>query len=59
MLGNSLKSDILPVTEIGGKGIYILFQLTWELEKIDYDAKSKAYVQLDNISLIRAWLEKT
>ena len=59
MVGNSLKSDILPVTEIGGKGIYIPFQLTWELEKVDYDPKSKGYVQLDNISLIRAWLEKT
>ena len=58
MVGNSLKSDILPVTKIGGTGIYIPFELTWELEKVVYDHKSKAYVQLENISLIRPWLEK-
>ena len=61
MVGNSLKSDILPVNKIGGKGIYIPFQLTWELEKVTHDNKSqdpKNYVQLQDISLIRPWLEK-
>ena len=58
MVGNSLKSDIFPVTKIGGTGIYIPFELTWELEKVDYDHKAKDYIQLENISLIRPWLEK-
>lgn len=57
MVGNSLKSDILPVTEIGGFGIYIPFKLTWELEKVDYAAESTDFVQLDDISLIMPWLQ--
>lgn len=35
MIGNSLKSDILPVLEIGGHGIYIPFQDTWEHERAE------------------------
>jgi putative hydrolase of the HAD superfamily len=29
MVGNSLKSDILPVVEIGGKAIYVPYEITW------------------------------
>jgi putative hydrolase of the HAD superfamily len=32
MVGNSLKSDILPVLEIGGKAIYIPYHNTWAHE---------------------------
>ena len=32
MIGNSFKSDILPVLEIGGKAIYIPCDLTWAHE---------------------------
>lgn len=35
MIGNSMKSDILPVLEIGGKAIYIPFYSTWEHEKVE------------------------
>jgi putative hydrolase of the HAD superfamily len=35
MIGNSLKSDILPVLNIGGHGIHIPFHTTWEFEKVD------------------------
>lgn len=35
MIGNSMKSDILPVLEIGGKAVYIPFYSTWEHEKIE------------------------
>ena len=34
MIGNSMKSDILPVLELGGYGIYIPFYSTWEHEKV-------------------------
>lgn len=34
MIGNSLKSDILPISEIGGKAIHIPFHTTWEFEKV-------------------------
>ena len=32
MTGNSLKSDVLPVLEIGGWGVHVPHDLTWALE---------------------------
>ncbi len=34
MIGNSLKSDVLPVLEIGAYAINIPFHITWEHEKV-------------------------
>ena len=36
MIGNSLKSDVLPVLAIGGHAIHIPFHTTWEHERIDH-----------------------
>jgi putative hydrolase of the HAD superfamily len=35
MIGNSFKSDIQPVLEIGGYGIHIPFAITWKHELVD------------------------
>lgn len=35
MVGNSLKSDIKPVIDLGGKGIFIPYHITWAHERID------------------------
>lgn len=35
MIGNSLKSDVLPVLELGGYGIHVPFHTTWEHERVD------------------------
>lgn len=35
MIGNSLKSDILPVIEIGGKAIHIPYHTTWVHETVE------------------------
>ena len=35
MIGNSLRSDILPVLELGGWAIYIPQQITWTHEQIE------------------------
>lgn len=35
MVGNSLKSDILPVLEIGGKAVHVPFFETWQHEQTD------------------------
>ena len=34
-VGNSLKSDVKPVIDIGGRGVYVPYRITWEHEKID------------------------
>lgn len=33
MIGNSLKSDIIPVLNIGGSGIHVPYHTTWQHEK--------------------------
>lgn len=37
MIGNSLKSDVLPVLNIGGHAVHIPFHTTWEHERIDHE----------------------
>jgi len=35
MVGNSLKSDVLPVLELGGFAVHIPYRLTWKHERVD------------------------
>jgi putative hydrolase of the HAD superfamily len=35
MIGNSLKSDVLPVLQAGGWGVHVPYDLTWALEHAD------------------------
>lgn len=35
MVGNSLKSDILPVLALGGAGAYVPYHLTWAAERVE------------------------
>ena len=35
MIGNSLKSDVLPLLNIKAKAIHIPFHITWQHEKVD------------------------
>lgn len=34
MIGNSVKSDVLPVVAIGGQAIHVPYESTWELDKV-------------------------
>ena len=34
MVGNSLRSDILPVLEAGGHAVYVPYAITWEHERV-------------------------
>ena len=37
MIGNSLRSDILPVVEMGSHAIFVPYESTWEHELVDED----------------------
>ena len=53
MIGNSLKSDILPVLEAGGKAIHIPHPDTWEYEQIaPQKLKNKKFTVVENIKEI-------
>ena len=49
MIGNSLKSDILPVLNIGGHGFHVPFHTTWEHEKIEAIVEHDNFKQLKSI----------
>lgn len=37
MVGNSVKSDVLPVIELGGRAVHVPYHVTWTLEQVDDD----------------------
>ena len=52
MIGNSLKSDILPVLNIGGHAIHIPYHTTWEYEKIDFEIEHENFKSFASIEEI-------
>lgn len=49
MVGNSLKSDILPILECGAHAIHIPFHCTWEYEQVDVIISNSQFYQFENI----------
>ena len=57
MVGNSLKSDILPVLEIGGFGVHVPFEILWDLESTDSAPnEGDRWVELASLADVPAWL---
>jgi putative hydrolase of the HAD superfamily len=50
MIGNSLKSDVLPVLGIGGHAIHIPFHTTWEHERIDHTVEHENFRTFEKIT---------
>ena len=50
MVGNSLKSDVLPVVAVGGRAVHIPQEITWAHEIVDVSGEEKAYHELRSIS---------
>lgn len=58
MVGNSLRSDVLPVIEIGGQAIHIPYHQTWEHERVLLEGlQPRSFVQLEGIGQLPQWLE--
>jgi putative hydrolase of the HAD superfamily len=59
MVGNSLKSDILPVLEAGAQAVYIPYETEWFHEKVsDDELKDKDFVQIEKMSELAEVLSK-
>ena len=59
MVGNSLKSDILPVLAIGGFGVYVPYEILWELDHAEHPTSHvDRYVELEKLSLVPDWLDQ-
>ncbi|MDN3202519.1 HAD family hydrolase [Algoriphagus sediminis] len=50
MVGNSLKSDILPVLDLGGHAIHIPFHITWVHERIEHEVKHPNFREAEKLS---------
>lgn len=58
MVGNSLRSDILPVVQLGGIAVYIPQENTWFHEQIhDENLAPHQYHRLENIAQLPSLLE--
>ena len=57
MIGNSLKSDVLPILNLGGFGIHIPYHTTWEYEKIDFKIEHENFLALSNVKEVLTVLE--
>jgi putative hydrolase of the HAD superfamily len=50
MIGNSLRSDILPVLEIGGQAVHVPYAITWAHEHVDVPPDQQGrYHELEHI----------
>lgn len=49
MVGNSLKSDVVPALEAGGWGVYVPHELTWELERVAAPEGDPRYRRVDSL----------
>ena len=66
MVGNSVKSDILPIVELGGVGIHIPYSVTWAHEVVADDhlhtyernADRARYWELQNISEVPSLIDR-
>lgn len=56
MIGNSLKSDVLPVLTIGGHAAHIPFHTTWAHEKVDHTIRHPDFYELRNLADITSYL---
>ncbi len=52
MVGNSVRSDILPVLDIGAQAAHVPYHLTWELEEADAPEAHDGYWELEHIGQV-------
>lgn len=57
MIGNSLKSDVLPVLNLGGTAIHIPFHTTWAHERIDHTIVHEQFFTFEHASEIMSWID--
>jgi putative hydrolase of the HAD superfamily len=58
MVGNSLRSDVLPVIEVGGRAVYVPAALSWVHEHADVpETASRRLVELNGLDALAEFVE--
>ncbi len=58
MIGNSMKSDVLPALEAGLWGIHIPYAITWAHEHAEPPSDSPRFAKLETIAELPGWLQR-
>jgi putative hydrolase of the HAD superfamily len=56
MIGNSLKSDILPVLDLGGHGVHVPFHTTWAHEMVSHPVEHPNFREIEQLDEILGFL---
>lgn len=56
MVGNSIKSDILPVLELGAHAIHVPYHTTWAYEQVSQKIELPNFIQVNKISDIMQYI---
>ncbi|MCJ7466969.1 MAG: HAD hydrolase-like protein [Maribacter sp.] len=56
MIGNSLKSDVLPIINIGAKAVHVPFHTTWQHEEVPVENQNGNYLTIHNLTEILMYL---
>lgn len=57
MVGNSLKSDVLPILNIGAKAVHVPFHTTWVHEMVP-EERVNGYLKVNSLKDILKYLDK-
>ncbi len=53
MVGNSLRSDVLPVVSLGARAVHIPYHITWAHETVSvHPDEAQRYLELEHIGLL-------
>ncbi|MDD8022689.1 MAG: HAD family hydrolase, partial [Paracoccaceae bacterium] len=58
MVGNSLKSDVLPMIEAGGWGVHVPHALTWALEHAEAPQAHPRFAELPDLEALPALIAR-
>lgn len=56
MIGNSLKSDVLPLVNIGAKAIHVPFHTTWQHEEVAQPMEKNGYITVSKLTDVLNYL---
>ena len=57
MIGNSLKSDVLPILNIGAQAVHVPFHTTWAHEMVSEDEMVNNHLKLNRLKDVLKYLD--
>ena len=57
MIGNSIKSDVMPIVELGGYAIHVPYHTTWAYEKVDIKINNPRFYEAETIHHVVDFLQ--